>query len=160
MCVICACDCDYGLQGGTCKVLCCDLPSALQVIDPHTHEYMDRLRDEPVFLALSQKVHDYFARISDTRNQSKVALRLIEHFYYKTGGLRAGLVVDTCDAGGSLTRQQLLLDMRYQCTPGGVRRIVGEPCNRIFCCHKASSGCGCFLHLKSSTAKGSLCSWH
>jgi hypothetical protein len=121
---------------------------------------MDRLRDEPVFLALSQKVHDYFARISDTRNQSKVALRLIEHFYYKTGGLRAGLVVDTCDAGGSLTRQQLLLDMRYQCTPGGVRRIVGEPCNRIFCCHKASSGCGCFLHLKSSTAKGSLCSWH
>uniref|UniRef100_A0A383WAN8 Eukaryotic translation initiation factor 3 subunit C n=1 Tax=Tetradesmus obliquus TaxID=3088 RepID=A0A383WAN8_TETOB len=57
---------------------------SLQVIDPHTHEYMARLRDEPVFLALSQKVHDYLARIGDVRNQPKVALRLIEHFYYKT----------------------------------------------------------------------------
>eukprot|EP00775_Hariotina_reticulata_P009995 gene9995-10150_t len=62
-----------------------DEQGQLRVIDPHTHEYMDRLRDEPVFLALAQKVHDYFARINDTRNQSKVALRLIEHFYYKTG---------------------------------------------------------------------------
>jgi hypothetical protein len=38
-----------------------------QVIDPHTHEYMARLRDEPVFLALCQKVHEYFGRIGDTR---------------------------------------------------------------------------------------------
>eukprot|EP00882_Tetradesmus_deserticola_P006590 GHRQ01006939.1.p1 GENE.GHRQ01006939.1~~GHRQ01006939.1.p1 ORF type:complete len:782 (+),score=486.53 GHRQ01006939.1:187-2532(+) len=57
---------------------------SLQVIDPHTHEYMARLRDEPVFLALAQKVHDYLARIGDTRNQPKVALRIIEHFYFKT----------------------------------------------------------------------------
>ena len=27
-----------------------------QVIDPHTHQYLDRLKDEPLFLALAQKV--------------------------------------------------------------------------------------------------------
>lgn len=42
-------------------------PPPSQVIDPHTHEYMARLRDEPVFLALAQKVHEYFGRIGDTR---------------------------------------------------------------------------------------------
>eukprot|EP00879_Flechtneria_rotunda_P010363 GHRR01010837.1.p1 GENE.GHRR01010837.1~~GHRR01010837.1.p1 ORF type:complete len:641 (+),score=259.16 GHRR01010837.1:1573-3495(+) len=71
---------------------------SLQVIDPHTHEYMARLRDEPVFLALAQKVHDYFARINDARNQPKVALRLIEHFYYKADAVY--------DAMRKLTLQQ------------------------------------------------------
>jgi translation initiation factor 3 subunit C len=46
-----------------------------QVIDPHTHKYMARLRDEQVFLALSQKVHDYLARINDTRTHSCVLCR-------------------------------------------------------------------------------------
>lgn len=77
------------------------------MIDPHTHEYMARLRDEPVFLALAQKVHDYFARVRDTRNQPKVALRLIEHFYYKTDAVY--------DAMRKLTMQQQV----------GVQGLVG-----------------------------------
>jgi hypothetical protein len=28
----------------------------LQVIDPHTHKFMQRMQDEPLFLALAQKV--------------------------------------------------------------------------------------------------------
>ena len=31
-------------------------PLLAQVIDPHTHQYLDRLKDEPLFLALAQKV--------------------------------------------------------------------------------------------------------
>ncbi len=65
---------------------------SLQVIDPHTHEYMSRLKDEPVFLALAQKVLDYLTRTGDVKNVPKVALRLVEHFYFKVrsdgGGLR------------------------------------------------------------------------
>jgi translation initiation factor 3 subunit C len=57
---------------------------SLQVIDPHTNAYLDRMRDEPLFLALAQKVTDYFTRSQDTRALSKVALRRMEHFYYKT----------------------------------------------------------------------------
>lgn len=55
-----------------------------QVIDPHTHQYLDRLKDEPLFLALAQKVSDHLARTGDTKSLARVALRRIEHFYYKT----------------------------------------------------------------------------
>ncbi|BDA51264.1 Eukaryotic translation initiation factor 3 subunit C [Coccomyxa sp. Obi] len=57
---------------------------SLQVIDPHTNQYLDRLKDEPLFLALAQKVSDHFTRIGDTKSLARVALRRMEHFYYKT----------------------------------------------------------------------------
>lgn len=55
-----------------------------QVIDPHTHQYLDRLRDEPLFLALAQKVSDYLGRVCDARGLARCALRRVEHFYHKT----------------------------------------------------------------------------
>jgi len=64
-----------------------ELFKSLQVIDPHTHEYMNRLRDEPVLLALAQKVFDYLGRVGDAAAQSKVALRLVEHLYFKHQGV-------------------------------------------------------------------------
>ncbi|KAK9812688.1 hypothetical protein WJX72_002071 [[Myrmecia] bisecta] len=61
-----------------------ELFKSLQVIDPHTHQYMDRMKDEPAFLALAQKISDYLVRQNDTKQHSRVALRRVEHFYYKT----------------------------------------------------------------------------
>lgn len=46
---------------------------SLQVIDPHTHEYMARLKDEPVFLALAQKVWKKCGE--SPRRQCKVAVQ-------------------------------------------------------------------------------------
>lgn len=57
----------------------------LQVIDPHTHQYMDRMKDEPVFLALASKASDYLGQRDEVRAQARIALRRVEHFYYKTG---------------------------------------------------------------------------
>ena len=54
------------------------------MIDPHTNQYLDRLKDEPLFLALAQKVSDHFTRIGDTKALARAALRRTEHFYYKT----------------------------------------------------------------------------
>ncbi len=50
-----------------CVCVCC-----AQVIDPHTHEYVVVLKDEPVFLALAHKVADYLTRTGDMKNISRV----------------------------------------------------------------------------------------
>ena len=70
------------------------LPILFQVIDPHTNEYIARLKDEPVFLALAQKVLDYLGRTGDQKNMPKIALRLIEHFYFKVCRWTQGLIVE------------------------------------------------------------------
>ena len=56
----------------------------MQVIDPHTHQYMERMRDEVAFLALAAKAAEYLERRGDTKNQARIALRRVEHFYVKT----------------------------------------------------------------------------
>ena len=55
----------------------------LQIIDPHTKEYVERLRDEPIFMALAENSQRYVNRVGDMKLASRLALRRVEHIYYK-----------------------------------------------------------------------------
>eukprot|EP00632_Arachnochrysis_sp_CCMP2950_P011227 CAMPEP_0185693530 /NCGR_PEP_ID=MMETSP1164-20130828/3287_1 /TAXON_ID=1104430 /ORGANISM="Chrysoreinhardia sp, Strain CCMP2950" /LENGTH=830 /DNA_ID=CAMNT_0028360325 /DNA_START=12 /DNA_END=2500 /DNA_ORIENTATION=+ len=56
---------------------------SLQQTNPHTREYLDRLRDEAPLVALAAGAQAYYARAGDDRAAATLALLRVEHLYYK-----------------------------------------------------------------------------
>jgi len=55
---------------------------SLQNIDPHTTEYIDRLRDETGLYALIVRSQLYFEKINHTESLFQICMRRVEHLYY------------------------------------------------------------------------------
>lgn len=74
-----------------------ELFKCLQVTDPHTNEYLARLKDEAVLLAMAQRVSKYLESRGDMAGVSRVALRRLEHYYFKTDAVFEALRRSTAD---------------------------------------------------------------
>uniref|UniRef100_A0A7S2HV13 Eukaryotic translation initiation factor 3 subunit C n=1 Tax=Octactis speculum TaxID=3111310 RepID=A0A7S2HV13_9STRA len=64
---------------------------ALQKINPHTVEYVVRLRMESQLVKLCTTVQQYYERIEDMKNAASVALLCIEHVYYMHDSIAAAV---------------------------------------------------------------------
>ncbi|CCJ28088.1 unnamed protein product [Pneumocystis jirovecii] len=60
-----------------------ELVRSLQNIDPHTTDYIDRLKDETGLYSIIYRVQVYLERINAGDNISRIILRRLEHIYYK-----------------------------------------------------------------------------
>ncbi|KAG4306508.1 hypothetical protein PORY_000496 [Pneumocystis oryctolagi] len=60
-----------------------ELIRSLQNIDPHTTDYIDRLKDETGLYSIIYRVQVYLERINASDNISRIILRRLEHIYYK-----------------------------------------------------------------------------
>ncbi|XP_017476392.1 PREDICTED: eukaryotic translation initiation factor 3 subunit C [Rhagoletis zephyria] len=55
----------------------------LKECDPHTNDYVSRLKDEVVVTRIIESVLEYFERVGNNNERCRVYLRKIEHLYYK-----------------------------------------------------------------------------
>jgi len=64
-----------------------EFTKSMQNIDPHTHEYVDRLRDESSILELAALVQNYYQSIGKMDQAARMAMKRVEHLYYKLDSL-------------------------------------------------------------------------
>lgn len=69
---------------------------SLQATDPHTPDYIDRLRDEPSLYALLVRSQVYFEKNALKESISRVIVRRLDHLYYKVS--RYGHVKVECSS--------------------------------------------------------------
>ena len=63
-----------------------EFTKSLQAIDPHTDEYVDRLKDERALYAMVVRAMRYFERVDhDKDHLDRVVFRRLEHIYCKVG---------------------------------------------------------------------------
>jgi len=56
---------------------------SLQKINPHTQEYIQRLRDEKLVMELAERVQAYYSKQGMMKEASTMSLMKLEHMYYK-----------------------------------------------------------------------------
>jgi translation initiation factor 3 subunit C len=73
----------WGSLAAFCERLDDEYFKSMQSIDPHTKEYMYRMQDESLFIVLCHEMVHYYEARNSTVVTCKLALRLLEHLYYK-----------------------------------------------------------------------------
>ena len=73
----------WGSMCAFCERLDDEYFKSMQSIDPHTKEYVLRMQDEALFIVLATEMVSYYEKRGDMETTAKLALRLLEHLYYK-----------------------------------------------------------------------------
>ncbi|KAI9263378.1 eukaryotic translation initiation factor 3 subunit 8 N-terminus-domain-containing protein [Phascolomyces articulosus] len=60
-----------------------EFTKSLQSIDPHTTDYIDRLRDEPALYAVLIRAQSYIEKYNMLENLPRIIIRRLDHLYYK-----------------------------------------------------------------------------
>ncbi|KAG9303985.1 hypothetical protein G9A89_005895 [Geosiphon pyriformis] len=105
----------YGIRGSIVSFidrLDDEFTKSLQQIDPHTIDYVERLRDETELYATITRGQIYFEKNNLNDNTSQVIMRRLEHLYYKPDQ-----VIQTVE---NTVRQLLPPNMSSQITPSTV----------------------------------------
>lgn len=68
-----------------------EFTKSLQNIDPHTGEYIDRLKDEKKIYETLVKAQVYFEQVQLTENLDRVLMRRLEHIYCKVSTVFSSL---------------------------------------------------------------------
>lgn len=66
-----------------------EFTKSLQNIDPHTTDYVDRLKDEVGLYSVIVRSQAYFTRIHLTDSISRTTMRRLEHLYFKVSSVFA-----------------------------------------------------------------------
>jgi translation initiation factor 3 subunit C len=59
-----------------------EFTKSLQHIDPHTQDYVNRLRDEVILLDLGERIYSFY-KGSNSAKASSIALRFMEHLHHR-----------------------------------------------------------------------------
>ncbi|KAJ2396362.1 Translation initiation factor 3 subunit c [Coemansia sp. RSA 2559] len=74
---------------------------SLQNIDPHTPEYVERMRDTvPLYVTIVRSQH-YFERVALKDSMCRIVLRRLEHLYYRTDQVNAHVEANVAALPGS-----------------------------------------------------------
>ncbi|ORX71172.1 hypothetical protein DL89DRAFT_221993 [Linderina pennispora] len=75
-----------------------EFTKSLQNIDPHTTDYVDRMRDDVPLYTTIVRAQLYFERASVMDSQCRIVLRRLEHLYYRTDQVNARVEAVTLEA--------------------------------------------------------------
>ncbi|EAL67893.1 proteasome component region PCI domain-containing protein [Dictyostelium discoideum AX4] len=91
-----------------------EFSKSLQSINYPTKEYLDRLQDEQIILDLGESLQKYYESAGNNGAAAKIAIRRIEHIYYKSSNLKNNIIPSTMPLSEQITLMSKLSSFVYK----------------------------------------------
>ncbi|KAN0031913.1 hypothetical protein ACTFIV_005782 [Dictyostelium citrinum] len=91
-----------------------EFSKSLQSINYPTKEYLDRLQDEQIILNLGASLQNYYEAAGNNGAAAKIAIRRVEHIYYKSSNLKNNIIPNTMSLSEQTTLMSKLSSFIYK----------------------------------------------